>query len=44
VGQPEDIVPTVVFLASDAARDITGVVVPREIFVAKEKANDPANR
>jgi len=36
VGQPEDSVPTVVFLASEAARDISGVTVPRQIFVAKE--------
>jgi NAD(P)-dependent dehydrogenase (short-subunit alcohol dehydrogenase family) len=35
VGQPEDIVPTVVFLASDAAREISGVTINREVFVAK---------
>jgi NAD(P)-dependent dehydrogenase (short-subunit alcohol dehydrogenase family) len=35
VGQPGDLVPTVIFLCSDAARDITGVTIPREIFVAK---------
>jgi len=33
VGKPEDLVPTVIFLASDAARDITGVTIPREIYV-----------
>jgi NAD(P)-dependent dehydrogenase (short-subunit alcohol dehydrogenase family) len=33
VGKPEDLVPTVVFLASDAARDISGVTIPREIYV-----------
>jgi 3-oxoacyl-[acyl-carrier protein] reductase len=38
VGQPEDLVPTVVFLASDASREITGVTVPRQIFVAKEES------
>jgi NAD(P)-dependent dehydrogenase (short-subunit alcohol dehydrogenase family) len=36
IGQPEDLVPTLVFLASDAAREISGVLVNREIFVAKE--------
>ncbi len=36
VGQPGDLVPTVVFLASGAAREITGVTIPRQIFVAKE--------
>jgi NAD(P)-dependent dehydrogenase (short-subunit alcohol dehydrogenase family) len=36
VGQPEDIVPLVVFLASDASREISGTIVPREVFVAKE--------
>jgi NAD(P)-dependent dehydrogenase (short-subunit alcohol dehydrogenase family) len=35
VGQPEDLVPTVVFLASDAARVVTGVTVPRRIFMTK---------
>jgi NAD(P)-dependent dehydrogenase (short-subunit alcohol dehydrogenase family) len=35
VGMPEDLVPTVVFLCSDAARELSGVVIPREIFVAK---------
>lgn len=33
VGKPEDLVPTVIFLASDAARDISGVTIPREIYV-----------
>jgi hypothetical protein len=28
-------VPTVLFLCSDDARDITGVTIPREIFVAR---------
>jgi 3-oxoacyl-[acyl-carrier protein] reductase len=45
VGQPEDLVPTVLFLCSDAARDISGVVVNREIHVKHNgEANDPANR
>ncbi len=35
VGQPEDLVPTVVFLCSDASREISGAIVPRQIFVAK---------
>ena len=35
VGQPEDLVPTVVFLCSDAAREISGATVPRQVFVAK---------
>jgi NAD(P)-dependent dehydrogenase (short-subunit alcohol dehydrogenase family) len=33
VGKPEDLVPTVIFLASDASREITGVTIPREIYV-----------
>ncbi len=33
VGKPDDLVPTVLFLCSDAARDITGVVINREIYV-----------
>lgn len=33
VGMPEDLVPTLIFLASDAGRDITGVTIPREIYV-----------
>ena len=33
VGMPEDLVPTLTFLASDAGRDITGVTIPREIYV-----------
>jgi NAD(P)-dependent dehydrogenase (short-subunit alcohol dehydrogenase family) len=33
VGQPEDLVPTLVFLASDAGREISGVIVNREIHV-----------
>ena len=36
VGQPEDIVPLVVFLASDASREISGVTVPREVFVKQD--------
>ncbi|MEO8456173.1 MAG: glucose 1-dehydrogenase [Chloroflexota bacterium] len=36
VGQAEDLVPTIVFLASDAARDITGVTIPREIYLPRE--------
>ena len=35
VGQPEDLVPTVVFLCSDASREISGATVPRQIFVVK---------
>jgi NAD(P)-dependent dehydrogenase (short-subunit alcohol dehydrogenase family) len=35
VGQPEDIVPTVIFLASDASREISGAIIPRQIFVAR---------
>lgn len=35
VGQAEDLVPTLVFLASDAAREITGVTIPREIYLPK---------
>ncbi len=35
VGQPGDLVPTVVWLASDAARDISGVTINREVHVAK---------
>jgi NAD(P)-dependent dehydrogenase (short-subunit alcohol dehydrogenase family) len=38
VGMPEDLVPTIVFLCSDAAHDITGITIPREIFVAKGEA------
>lgn len=38
VGQPEDLVPTVVFLCSDAAREISGATVPRQVFVAKGDA------
>jgi len=33
VGKPEDLVPTVIFLASDAGREISGVIIPREIYV-----------
>ena len=33
VGKPEDLVPTVIFLASDAGREISGVTIPREIYV-----------
>ncbi len=33
VGQAGDLVPTVLFLCSDAARDISGVVINREIHV-----------
>jgi NAD(P)-dependent dehydrogenase (short-subunit alcohol dehydrogenase family) len=43
VGQPEDIVPLVVWLCSDAAHDISGATIPREVFVTKE-SDDPANR
>jgi NAD(P)-dependent dehydrogenase (short-subunit alcohol dehydrogenase family) len=35
VGQADDMVPTIVFLASDAARDITGVTIPREIYMPR---------
>jgi 3-oxoacyl-[acyl-carrier protein] reductase len=35
VGQPGDLVPTVLFLCSDDARDISGVTINREIHVAK---------
>jgi NAD(P)-dependent dehydrogenase (short-subunit alcohol dehydrogenase family) len=35
VGQPGDLVPTVVWLASDAAREISGVTINREVHVAK---------
>ncbi|HUF52728.1 MAG TPA: SDR family oxidoreductase [Dehalococcoidia bacterium] len=35
VGQPEDLVSTVVFLCSDTSREISGAIVPRQIFVAK---------
>ena len=38
VGQPEDLVPTVVFLCSDASREISGATVPRQVFVAKGAA------
>jgi 3-oxoacyl-[acyl-carrier protein] reductase len=34
VGQPGDLVPTLVFLASDSGRAISGVTINREIFVA----------
>lgn len=37
VGRPEDLVPAIVFLCSDAAREISGVTINREIFVAKER-------
>jgi len=33
VGQPGDLVPTVVFLCSDSGKEISGVVVNREIYV-----------
>jgi NAD(P)-dependent dehydrogenase (short-subunit alcohol dehydrogenase family) len=33
VGQPGDLVPTVIFLCSDAAKDISGVTINREIHV-----------
>jgi NAD(P)-dependent dehydrogenase (short-subunit alcohol dehydrogenase family) len=36
VGQPEDLVSAVVFLCSDAGREISGVIINREIHVAKE--------
>lgn len=35
VGQQGDLVPTVVWLASDAAREISGVTINREVHVAK---------
>jgi NAD(P)-dependent dehydrogenase (short-subunit alcohol dehydrogenase family) len=35
VGQPGDLVPTVVWLASDAAREISGVTINREVHLAK---------
>ncbi len=35
VGQPEDLVPTVVWLASDAAREISGVIINREVHLPK---------
>lgn len=38
VGQPADLVPTVVFLCSDAASELSGVTVPRQIFVKHETA------
>ncbi len=38
VGQPEDLVPTVIFLCSDASREISGATVPRQVFVAKGDA------
>jgi 3-oxoacyl-[acyl-carrier protein] reductase/2-[hydroxy(phenyl)methyl]-succinyl-CoA dehydrogenase BbsD subunit len=38
VGQPEDLVPTVVFLCSNASREISGATVPRQVFVAKGDA------
>jgi NAD(P)-dependent dehydrogenase (short-subunit alcohol dehydrogenase family) len=46
VGKPDDLVPTLIFLASDAARDISGVTIPREIYVKHSSGgtNDPANR
>ncbi|MEX0800687.1 MAG: SDR family NAD(P)-dependent oxidoreductase [Dehalococcoidia bacterium] len=33
VGQPEDFVPTVLYLCSDAASAITGVLINRDVFV-----------
>lgn len=36
VGQPEDLVPTVVYLCSDAGREISGVTIRREVHVAKD--------
>jgi D-sorbitol dehydrogenase (acceptor) len=38
VGQPEDLVPTVVFLASDASRELSGVTITRRIFVTQGDA------
>jgi len=35
VGQPADLVPTVVYLCSDAGREISGVTIRREVHVAK---------
>ncbi len=35
VGQPGDLVPTVVWLASDASREISGVTINREVHLAK---------
>jgi NAD(P)-dependent dehydrogenase (short-subunit alcohol dehydrogenase family) len=38
VGQPDDLVPTVVWLASDAAREISGVTINREVHLPKGEA------
>lgn len=38
VGQPPDLVPTVVFLASDASRELSGDTITRRIYVAKGDA------
>ena len=35
VGQPDDLVPTVVWLASDAAREISGVTINREVHLPR---------
>ena len=35
VGQPDDFVPTVVFLCSDAGRVHTGITIDRDLFVAR---------
>jgi NAD(P)-dependent dehydrogenase (short-subunit alcohol dehydrogenase family) len=37
VGRPEDLVPSIVFLCSEAAREISGVTINRETFVAREQ-------
>ncbi|MEX0683859.1 MAG: SDR family oxidoreductase [Dehalococcoidia bacterium] len=37
VGQPEDLVPAVLWLCSDAARDISGVTINREIYVQHQQ-------
>ncbi len=37
VGQAPDLVPTVLWLCSDASREISGVIINREIFVKQEE-------
>jgi 3-oxoacyl-[acyl-carrier protein] reductase len=36
VGQPEDLVPTVVFLCGPGGREISGAIIERGVYVAKE--------
>ena len=36
VGQPGDLVPTVVFLCNEGGRALTGITIDRETFVAKD--------